>query len=270
MVKVAFAEEYKEGAMDRVKGKVAVVTGGASGIGEASAKLLAKEGASVAITDIDDQNGRRVVGEIKRAGGAADYFHMDVSNEKEVEHTFTGINEKYGKLNILVNSAGIPGGPKPTHETTAAEWDRVMDINAKGTFLCIKYAVPYMLKSGGGSIINLSSMLGLMGGGDPVYHASKGAVRLQTKSDAYTYAKDNIRFNSVHPGYILTPLFRGFGVRHPEGPDQFFADKAKMIPLGRLGTAEDVANGILFLASDDSSYVTGTELVIDGGYLIRA
>jgi NAD(P)-dependent dehydrogenase (short-subunit alcohol dehydrogenase family) len=256
--------------MDRVKGKVAVVTGGASGIGEASAKLLVREGAKVAITDVDGKNGARVVSEIKNSGGVADFFYMDVSKEKEVEQTFTDINKKYGQLNILVNSAGIPGGPKPTHETTSAEWDRVMDINAKGTFLCIKYAVPYMLQSGGGSVVNLSSMLGLMGGEDPVYHASKGAVRLQTKSDAWIYAKHNIRFNSVHPGYILTPLFRGFGVKHPAGPDNFYAEMASKIPQGRLGTAEDVAKGILFLASDDSSYVTGTELVIDGGYMVRS
>jgi NAD(P)-dependent dehydrogenase (short-subunit alcohol dehydrogenase family) len=256
--------------MDRVKDKVAIVTGGASGIGEACGKLLAREGAKVAITDVDAKNGARVVGEIKDSNGVADFFFLDVSNEKEVEQIFTDIYKKYGQLNILVNSAGIPGCPKPTHETTSAEWDKVMDINAKGTFLCIKYAVPYMLRAGGGSVVNLSSMLGLMGGEDPVYHASKGAVRLQTKSDAWAYAKDNIRFNSVHPGYILTPLFSGFGIKHPAGPDKFYAEMASKIPQGRLGTAEDVAKGILFLASDDSSYITGTELVIDGGYMVRS
>lgn len=255
--------------MDRVKGKVAIVTGGSSGLGEASAKLLAKEGAKVAITDIDDNNGERVIGEIKKAGGVAGFWHMDVSNEKDVETTFADINKKYGQVHILVNSAGIPGGPKPTHETTSAEWDKVMNVNAKGTFLCIKYAVPYMLKSGGGSVINLSSMLGLMGGMDPVYHASKGAVRLQTKSDAWYYAKHNIRFNSVHPGYMFTPLLQAVGKFSPAGEDKFYAELAAKIPQARLGTAEDVANGILFLASDESSYVTGIELSIDGGYMCR-
>jgi len=251
--------------MDRAKGKFAVVTGGASGIGEASAKLLAKEGARVAITDIDDKNGKRVIDEIDKAGGKAEYWHMDVTDEKAVEKTMSEVYKKFGKLNVLVNSAGIPGYPKPTHETTSAEWDRVIDINLKGTFLCVKYAIPYMLKSGPGSVVNLSSLLGLIGGGDPVYHASKGGVRLMTKSDASVYAKDQIRFNSVHPGYILTPLFRGFTKNNPEGAEAFYKEMTDKIPLGRLGQAEDIANGILFLASDDSSYITSSELVIDGG-----
>lgn len=255
--------------MDRVKGKVAVITGGASGIGEASAKLLAKEGAKVAITDIDDKNGKRVMEEIKAAGGTAEFYHMNVTNEKEVEKTMSEANKKFGKITILVNSAGIPGYPKPTHETTTAEWDKVMDINLKGTFFCIKYSVPYILKAKeGGSVVNISSMLGLIGGGDPVYHASKGGVRLMTKSDASVYAKDGIRFNSVHPGYILTPLFQGFGKLNPKGPQAFYDEMAAKIPIPRLGTAEDVANGVLFLACDESSYITGSELVIDGGYSI--
>jgi NAD(P)-dependent dehydrogenase (short-subunit alcohol dehydrogenase family) len=255
--------------LDRVRGKVAIVTGGASGIGEASAKLLAGEGAQVAITDIDDKNGNRVIAEIKTSGGVADFYHMDVTKEDDIEQTFADIYRKYGKLHILVNSAGIPGYPKPTHETSSAEWDRVIDINLKGTFLCVKYAVPYILKTGsGGSVVNLSSMLGLIGGGDPVYHASKGGVRLLTKSDASVYARDNIRFNSVHPGYILTPLFRGFAAHNPAGEEAFFKEFAEKIPMGRLGTAEDVANGILFLASDESSYITGSEMVIDGAMSI--
>ena len=255
--------------MDRVKGKVAVVTGGASGLGEASAKLLAREGAAVSVTDIDDVNGARVIDEIRKAGGEADFYHMDVTNEADVEKTMAAVNQKYGKINVLLNSAGIPGYPKPTHETTSAEWDRVININLKGTFLCIKYAVPYMLKSGPGSVINISSLLGLVGGGDPVYHASKGGVRLMTKSDATTYAPYQIRFNSVHPGYIMTPLFKGFTKNNPAGAEEFFKTMSAKVPLGRLGEAEDVANGVLFLASDESSYITGTELVIDGGCAIN-
>ncbi|HSW57719.1 MAG TPA: SDR family oxidoreductase [Dehalococcoidales bacterium] len=256
--------------MDRVKGKVALVTGGASGIGEAAAKLLAAEGAKVAVTDIDDRNGERVTEEIKKAGGTAAFWHLDVTSEKDVEMTTAAIVKKYKKLDIVVNSAGIPGGPMPLHETPTSLWDKVMDINAKGTFLVNKYCVPYLLKNKGGSVVNISSMLGLMGGEDPVYHASKGAVRLMTKSDACTYAPHQIRFNSVHPGYILTPLFQGFGRKNPEGEQKFYDRMAAKIPQGRLGTGEDVARGILYLASDDSSYVTGTELIIDGGYLIRA
>jgi NAD(P)-dependent dehydrogenase (short-subunit alcohol dehydrogenase family) len=255
--------------MDRVKGKVAIVTGGASGIGEAAAKLLAAEGAKVAITDIDDKNGERVVKEIKAAKGEASYWHMNVTNEKEVNQTVAEINKKYKKLNIVVNSAGIPGYPKPTHQTTTAEWDKVMDINLKGTFFVNRAAIPFMLKTKApASVVNISSMLGLIGGGDPVYHASKGGVRLMTKSDATVYAPQNIRFNSVHPGYILTPLFRSFGKVAPKGPQAFFDEMAAKIPIPRLGTAEDVANGILYLASEESGYVTGAELVIDGGYSI--
>ncbi len=256
--------------MDRVKGKVALVTGGASGIGEAAARLLAAEGAKVAITDIDDKNGVRVEAEIEKAGDRATFWHLDVTAEKAIEATLAAVVKKYRKLDIVVNSAGVPGGPLPTHETPTALWGKVMDINAKGTFLVNKYAIPYLLKNKGGSVVNISSMLGLMGGEDPVYHASKGAVRLMTKSDACTYASRQIRFNSVHPGYILTPLFQGFGKKNPEGEQKFYDAMAAKIPQGRLGTAEDVAKGILYLASDDSSYVTGSELVIDGGYMVRA
>jgi NAD(P)-dependent dehydrogenase (short-subunit alcohol dehydrogenase family) len=256
--------------MDRVKGKVAIVTGGASGIGEAAAKLLAAEGAKVAITDIDDKNGARVVSEIEKAGGTAAFWNLNVTNEKDIETTIADIVKKFKKLDVVVNSAGVPGGPRPTHETPISEWNKVMDINAKGTFMINKYAIPYILKNKGGSVVNISSMLGLMGGEDPVYHASKGAVRLMTKSDACTYAPNQIRFNSVHPGYIFTPLFQGFGKKNPEGEQKFYDGVAARIPQGRLGTAEDVAKGILFLASEDSSYITGTELVIDGGYMVRA
>ena len=254
--------------MDRVKGKVAIVTGGASGIGEATAKLLAAEGAKVAIVDIDDENGKRVTKEIKAAKGTAEYWHMDISQEKEVEQTFADINKRYSQLHILVNNAGIAGYRKPTHETTAEEWDSVMNVNLKGTFFCTKYAVPYILKSGGGSVINVSSIMGILGGPTPVYNTSKGGIRTLTKADAVTYARDNIRFNSVHPGYIVTPLFRKLAAKTPLGVEKSIEKEGETIPLGRMGTPEDIANGILFLASDESSYVTGIELIIDGGKVI--
>jgi len=255
--------------MDRVKGKVAIVTGGASGIGRATCLLLAKEGARVAVTDINDEGGREVVAEIKNSRGLADYWHMNVTNEKEVEKVFADIRSQYKRIDILVNNAGIPGPPKATHELTTEEWDRVMDINLKGVFFCTKFVIQYMKMAGGGSIVNMSSMLGLIGGEDPVYHASKGGVRLMTKSDATIYARDNIRANSVHPGYILTPLFKGIAARNPKGSETFMKELSDSIPLGRLGTPEDVAKGILFLASDESSYITGTELIIDGGYILQ-
>ncbi len=251
--------------MDRAKGKFAVVTGGASGIGEASARLLAAEGARVAIVDIDDKNGARVAREIDSTGGEAQFWHMNVTDEREVAQTMAAVYQQFGRLNVLVNSAGIPGYRKPTHEISLEEWNRVIDTNLKGTFLCVKHAIPYILKTGPGSVINLSSLLGMVGGGDPVYHASKGGVRLMTKSDASTYAKDQIRFNSVHPGYIMTPMFGRAREKDPVAAEKLFNELKNRIPLGRMGTAEDVAKGILFLASDDSSYITSMELLIDGG-----
>jgi len=256
--------------MDRVKGKVAIVTGGAQGIGKATCILLAKEGASVAVTDVNDEGGRKVVDEIRSSGGVADYWHIDVTKEEEVKKGFADIHSKYGKVNILVNNAGIPGYHKATHEITTEEWDRVIDVDLKGVYFCIKYAAPYMKKAGGGSIVNLSSMLGLIGGNDPVYHAAKGGVRLLTKSDATVYAKDKIRANSVHPGFILTPLLEGLMAKDQGGKEGFEkAGPGSAIPLGYLGKPEDVANAILFLASDESSYITGMEMVIDGGYSIQ-
>lgn len=252
--------------MDRVRGKVAIVTGGALGIGRAAGLLLAKEGARVAIADINDDEGKKAVDEIKKDGGEASYWQMDVTNEKEVEKVFGEIYRKYGQINILVNNAGIPGTGKPSDEMTEEEFERVLNIDLKGVFRCTKHAVPYMKKAGGGSIINMSSMLGIIGGGDPVYHAAKGGVRLLSKGDASVYAKDNIRVNSVHPGYILTPGFTGMiEKRDPEMLEGFLKSCAERTPLGRMGKPEDIANGILFLASDESSYMTGTELIMDGG-----
>jgi NAD(P)-dependent dehydrogenase (short-subunit alcohol dehydrogenase family) len=253
--------------MDRVKDKVAVVTGGGSGIGEATAKLLAREGAAVAVIDIDDENGERVTGEIAAAGGRADYHHLDVSVEKDVEKVFSEIFGKYGKLDILVNNAGVAAGGMASHEVTEEEWDSVMDVNLKGPFFCVKYAVPYLRKSGGGSVVNVSSIMGIMAGPTTVYCTSKAALRHLTKSDAVNYARDNIRFNSVHPGYIITPLFRKLAEKM--GPvEESIEKEGKAIPLGRMGMPEEIASGILFLASDEASYVTGTELVIDGGKVI--
>ena len=246
----------------RLANKVALITGGARGMGAVEGKLFATEGASVVFGDILDAEGRRVEAEIKEAGGQASYLHLDVTDEGDWQRAMDTATSRYGKLDILVNNAGI-GPQKPfgdTLETTTEEvWDRIMAVNAKSVFLGTKFAIPLMRQAGGGSIINISSTAGLVPqpGTPPSYSSSKGAVRLFTKSTAIQYAKENIRCNSVHPGPIDTPMLRS------DEPDP--ARRAQNVPLGREGKPEEVAYGVLYLASDESSFVTGAELVIDGG-----
>ena len=252
--------------MNRVEKKVVVVTGGALGIGRATCLLLAKEGAKIAVTDILDKEGQELVKEINQSDGVAKFWHLDVTNEKEVEKVYAEVFKEFGSLDASVNNAGIAGANKPTHELTEKEWDTVMNVNVKGVFFCTKHAVPYMQKSGGGSIINLSSIYGLEGAGDiPPYHASKGAVRLMAKNDAIIYAKDNIRVNSVHPGFIWTPLVKEMSKTTPG----FREHLDSLHPIGHVGEAIDIAYGILYLISDESKFVTGSELVIDGGYTCK-
>src|SRR5690606_33961475 len=187
--------------MGRLDGKVAAVTGGTLGIGYSTAVRMASEGARVAVLDILD--GRNAVDVIAANNGIARYWHLDTTNESRVRDVFAEIVNDFGKLDVLVNNAGIAGANKPTHELTEAEWDEVMAVNVKGVFFCVKHAIPYMRQAGGGSIINLSSIYGIVSAPDlPAYHASKGAVRLMTKTDALLYARDRIRVNSVHPGFI--------------------------------------------------------------------
>jgi len=252
--------------MGRVESKVAIVTGGASGLGKASCLMLAKEGAKVAVTDINDEAGRKVVSEIEDNGGIAQYWHIDVSNGREVSQAFSDIHKKFGEIDILVNNAGIPGWHRPSDEIEERDWDRVINIDLKGVFLCTKHAVPYMKKAGGGSIINFSSAFGLVGGEDPTYHAAKGGVRLLTKSDAYYYAKYGIRVNSVHPGYIMTPMLEAVIDNAPEGAEAVKKNIGNRTLLGYIGEPNDIAFGVLYLASDEAKYVTGSELVIDAGF----
>lgn len=255
--------------MNRVEGKVAVVTGGALGIGRATCSLLAREGARVAVTDVLDKEGQDLVDDITEKGQQAAYWHLDVSKEANVKQVFAEVRERWQKIDILVNNAGISGANKPTHELTEAEWNALMAVNVNGVFLCTKYAVISMLETGGGSIVNLSSIYGLISAPDvPPYHASKGAVRLMTKTDALLYAKNNIRVNSVHPGFIWTPMVEKYLTQQGDVTAGRKAIDA-LHPLGHMGEPEDIAYGILYLASDESKFVTGSELVIDGGYIAR-
>jgi len=247
--------------MGRLDGKVALISGGARGQGATEAKLFVREGAKVVFGDVLDAEGRHVEEEIRAAGGEATYVHLDVTQEEHWRAAVDTAVQRYGKLNVLVNNAGILLR-KSIEDTTVEEWDRIMAVNLKGVFLGTKAAIPAMRRAGGGSIINISSTAGLVGspGGTSAYIATKGGVRLFTKATAIQHAKDNIRCNSVHPGPIATDMIRDT-LEDPE----LWAQRLRRLPMGRAGTTEDVAYGVLFLASDESSYMTGSELVIDGG-----
>jgi 3(or 17)beta-hydroxysteroid dehydrogenase len=263
--------------MDRVKGKVAIVTGAARGLGKAQALLLAKEGAKVVATDINETLGKRLPEEVKREGGEAIFIKHDVTNEQGWREVIEKTLSEYGKLDILVNNAGVL-----LHHTiedlSLEDWRSVLNVNLEGVFLGTKYAIGAMKKSGGGSIVNISSIAGLVGMPDTSsYVASKGAVRLFTKSAALECSKlkldYNIRVNSIHPGFIYTEMVDGviktdvekFGITMEEAK-KLYKD---MTMMGRFGEPEDIAYGVLYLASDESKYVTGAELVIDGGYTAK-
>jgi cyclopentanol dehydrogenase len=231
-------------------------------MGAAEARLFASEGAMVAIADVLEEEGRRVAAQIGETGGKAIFLALDVTSESQWQGAIAATVAEFGKLDILVNNAGI-GGHGNVENTTVEDWDRVMDINAKGVFLGTKSAIPELRRAGGGSIINISSQLGLVGvdNSSPQYQASKGAVRLLTKSTAIQYSGEGIRANSVHPGPIVTPMTEAG--RADSDRNELTLSR---IPLGRYGEPDDVAYGVLFLASDESSFMTGSELVIDGGW----
>lgn len=244
----------------RLENKVALISGGARGMGAVEAKMFAQEGAKVVIGDVLDEDGKQTEAEINEAGGECVFVHLDVTDETAWQDAVATAVDRFGKLDILVNNAGI-ARINNVEDTTSDEWDLVMDINAKGVFLGTKAAIPEIRKAGGGSIVNISSIAGLTGGRTSSYAASKGAVRLLTKSTAIQYAGESIRCNSVHPGVIETPMTTPMMLNTQEGRDL----NASRHPLGRVGQPEDIAYGVLFLASDESSFMTGSELVIDGG-----
>ena len=247
----------------RLAGKVALVTGGASGMGKSEATIFAREGAKVMVADLMESDGQKVVSEITDSGGQARFVRLDVTQESQWEAAVAATVAAFGKLDILVNNAGISGGVVEDPMDTGG-WDQLMSVNAKGVFLGMKHAVPAMRRAGGGAIVNISSISGFVGQGGihMGYNASKGAVRIMTKSAAVQFAGDGVRVNSVHPG-ILPPMRTSRLTADP-------AHRAKMlraVPMKREGRVEEVAHAVLFLASDDASYITGTELVVDGGYL---
>lgn len=246
--------------MGRLDGKVALISGGARGQGAAEARLFAREGAKVVLGDVLEGEGTKVAADIAEHGGEAVFVRLDVTREEDWLRAVNLAVSRFGKLTTLVNNAGILRRGT-VEETTAEQWDLVMNVNAKGVFLGTKYAVPAMRKAGTGSIVNISSVAGLRGGANSTaYTASKGAVRLLTKSTAIQYGKDGIRCNSIHPGPIETDMIADT-MRDPEA----LAQSVSRVALGRVGKPEEVAACVLFLASDESSYVSGSELVVDGG-----
>ncbi len=247
----------------RLEGKVAIITGGANGMGAEECRIFAREGAKVVIADVMEEEGRQVEAEIAESGGDAVFMKLDVTSEANWEEALEATLARYGKVDILVNNAGISGTHHPDTMSTEA-WDTFMDINAKGVFLGMKTVIPQMQAAGGGSIVNISSISGIVGQNviHMGYNASKGAVRIVTKSAAVQYAEDGIRVNSVHPG-AMPPMRSSSAARDPDM-------RSNMVNLGvpmrRIGRVEEVGYAVLFLASDEASYITGAELVVDGGF----
>ncbi len=249
--------------MGRMDGKVALISGGARGMGECEARLFSEEGAAVVIGDVLDEEGEGAAARIREHGGRCAFVHLDVTSENDWQQAVAAAISRFGKLDTLVNNAGIGSSPFRIHEEPVDLWDRTIDVNLKGVFLGTRAAIPAMLDGGGGSIINISSQLGIVGVpyNGAAYQTSKGGVRILTKAAALQYAPDGIRVNSVHPGPIVTDMTRA-GRNDPER----LATMMARIPMGRYGEPEEVASAVLYLASDESSFVTGSEVVVDGGW----
>lgn len=252
--------------MKRLPDKVAIVTGGSRGIGGATVKRFVEEGAKVAIFDVLKDEGERLAKDLCAQGHDVTYQTVDITSEREVADAVNAVVTKWGQLDILVNNAAIPGANKFAHELTVEEFDRVFNVNVKGSFLCTKYSVVPMMKQNDGAIVNFSSIYGLIGNDDiPAYHATKGAILAMTKTDAICYARYGIRVNTVHPGSTMTELFLKAAETYPRGKQAYIDMMKEKHPL-RLGEPVDVANCVLFLASDEARFVTGASLVVDGGY----
>jgi NAD(P)-dependent dehydrogenase (short-subunit alcohol dehydrogenase family) len=256
--------------MNRLKSKVVIVTGGAVGIGRACVERMVEEGARVAIFDLLEIEGRQLAESCVQRGGEARFWRVDVSVEQFLKFAIDQVAEHFGRIDVLVNNAGIAGAPKPTDSVTEAEWDCVQAVNVKGVFFGTKHVIPHLRRAGAGSIINLSSIAGLVGiGSIAPYQASKGAVRLMTKQDAINYASDRIRVNSIHPGYIWTPMVENHFKALGGDIEKARAEAGAAHPLGHLGEPDDIAWAVVYLAGDESRFVTGSELVVDGGYTAR-
>jgi NAD(P)-dependent dehydrogenase (short-subunit alcohol dehydrogenase family) len=250
--------------MNRLEGRVALVTGAASGIGKATAQRLASEGASVVLTDVQTTAGEEAAAALRETGAKAIFVEHDVTSEAAWEKAVVRAVDDFGGLDILVNNAGM-GDLKTIEDTSLEEWNRTVNIDQTGVFLGMKVAAPELKRSQHASVINISSIFGTSGGfgTSPAYHAAKGAVRTLTKNVALHWATEGVRVNSIHPGFIATPL-----LEQARGTEVWDAMTA-LTPMGRLGEAEEIAAGVAYLASDDASFVTGLELYIDGGYLAR-
>ena len=249
--------------MGRMDGKVALISGGARGMGASEARLFAREGAAVVIGDILDEDGEATAASIAADGGRCRYVHLDVTVEADWQAAVAAAVSQFGSLDVLVNNAGIGSSSFQIHEEPIELWDRTIDVNLKGVFLGTRTTIPAMLDAGGGSIINISSQLGIVGVpyNGSAYQTSKGGVRIFTKAAALQYADRGIRVNSVHPGPIVTEMTRA----GRNDPDRLSTMMSR-IPMGRYGEPEEVANAVLYLASDESSFVTGSEVVVDGGW----
>ena len=250
--------------MKRLTNKVAIITGAAGGMGAAEARLFAEEGAKVMATDLQEDKLMAWVTKAREEGLEIQWETHDVTSGESWEKVITKTIAFYGKLDILVNNAGIYPAGANTENTTKELWDKVLAINLTGPFIGVQQCIPHMKKAGGGSVINISSIAGMVGGNGPAYTASKGGLRLLTKDMAVEFAKDNIRVNSIHPGGVLTPMTEA-GLSTPQGKELI----KNMCPMARIGQATEIAYGALFLASDESSYMTGSEVVIDGGLIAR-
>jgi NAD(P)-dependent dehydrogenase (short-subunit alcohol dehydrogenase family) len=256
--------------MNRLKGKTAIVTGGAVGIGKACVTRMAEEGAKVAILDIMTDEGNALAAELSSKGYHVAFWTVDVSNGAAMKAAVDAAASRFDGLDIMVNNAGISGSPDPTDQVSEADWDKVQAVNVKGVFFGTKYAIPHLRAKGAGSIINLSSIAGLIGvGGLAAYHASKGAVRLMSKNDAITYAPEQIRVNSIHPGYIWTPMVENHLRKTSDDLEAAKAAAGSVHPIGHMGDPDDIAWAVVYLASDEAKFVTGAELAIDGGYTAR-